>query len=84
MKIFRMLLLSFSVNVFAQELDSIDRSAVKRVVMQNLKLFQACYKDGLKNDPQLAGKIVLNWEIAKVSCTTQRNSCQRKLSFYFW
>jgi hypothetical protein len=61
---------------------TIDREAVRRVVMQHIREFRACYEQGLNRDENLAGKVILEWEFggrgrvlkAKVVSTTLRNT----------
>lgn len=42
---------------------SIDREAVRVVIKNNLNVFKKCYTDEYKNNKNLAGKVVLAWEI---------------------
>ena len=44
---------------------SIDRDAIRRVVEQNLKTIKACYERELNRNPDLAGKVLLEWDIAE-------------------
>jgi hypothetical protein len=42
---------------------TIDREAIRRVILQNINQFKSCYERALNRDPSLSGKIVLNWSI---------------------
>lgn len=42
---------------------TIDREAIRRVILQNINQFKSCYERALNRDPSLNGKIVLRWEI---------------------
>lgn len=61
---------------------SIDKEAIRRVVLANLKQIKACYEKGLNRDPSLYGKIVIQWTIgpggrvteARTKSTTMNSS----------
>ncbi len=42
---------------------SMDREAIRRVVRENLNELRTCYERQLQSDPNLSGKLVLQWEI---------------------
>jgi pSer/pThr/pTyr-binding forkhead associated (FHA) protein len=42
---------------------TIDREAIRRVILQNINQFKSCYERALNRDPSLSGKIVLKWSI---------------------
>jgi outer membrane biosynthesis protein TonB len=44
---------------------SIDREAIRRVILANLKAIRACYELELNRRPDLFGKLVLGWEIGE-------------------
>ncbi len=60
----------------------IDKEAIRRVVLANIKQIKACYEKGLNRDPSLYGKITIQWTIgsggrvlsAGVRNTTMNNS----------
>lgn len=44
---------------------TIDREAIRRVILQNINQFKSCYERALNRDPSLSGKIVLKWSIVE-------------------
>jgi len=58
------ILIVFSLTAKSENTEvSIDREAVKVVIQNNLNVFKKCYTDEYKNNKNLAGKVVLAWEI---------------------
>lgn len=61
---------------------SIDKEAIRRVIRENQRQIQACYEKTLNKNPNLYGKVILEWVItgngrvssARVSSSTLRNS----------
>ena len=61
---------------------SIDREAIRRVIRENQRQIQACYEKTLNKNPNLYGKVILEWVIvangrvssARVSSSTLKNS----------
>lgn len=49
---------------FAEQEPKIDREEVRQVIRKNLKSIKTCYTDGLKNNPNIEGKVVIEWDIA--------------------
>lgn len=41
----------------------IDKDAIRRVVLANIRQIKACYEKGLNKDPGLYGKITIQWSI---------------------
>ncbi|MBK9293174.1 MAG: AgmX/PglI C-terminal domain-containing protein [Oligoflexia bacterium] len=41
----------------------IDKEAIRRVVLNNIRQIKACYEKGLNKDPGLYGKITIQWSI---------------------
>ena len=64
MKLIATILLVLSFGASAGADNSIDKEAVRKVIKNNLPLFQKCYADELKNDPKIKGKVVLSWDIS--------------------
>lgn len=56
---------------------TIDREAVRRVILQNLRVIRTCYERQLNRNPDLMGKIVISWVIGEqgrvVSARTRSN-----------
>jgi hypothetical protein len=44
---------------------TIDREAIRRVILNNIKTIRACYERELNRNPGLYGKLVLGWEIGE-------------------
>jgi hypothetical protein len=44
---------------------TIDREAIRRVIRENINAFRACYERELNRNPDLQGKIVLEWDIGE-------------------
>ena len=44
--------------------DTYDREAVRLTVRESLMKFKDCYNDGVKKNPSLQGKVVVQWDIA--------------------
>ena len=44
---------------------SIDREAIRRVILANLKVIRTCYNRQLERNPDLLGKLVLSWDIGE-------------------
>jgi len=44
---------------------TIDREAIRRVILANLKSIRACYEKELNRHPELYGKLVLGWDIGE-------------------
>lgn len=44
---------------------SIDRDAIRRVIMANIKAIRACYEKQLNRKPDLYGKILIEWQIGE-------------------
>lgn len=44
---------------------SIDRDAIRRVIVQNLRVIRSCYERELNRHPDLFGKLILSWEIGE-------------------
>ena len=42
---------------------TIDREAIRRVVLANLGAIKACYNQALNRAPRMSGKIVMSWEV---------------------
>lgn len=42
---------------------AVDKEAVRRTIRDHLKQIRECYETELKKTPDLAGKIVLKWEV---------------------
>jgi TonB family protein len=61
---------------------TIDREAIRKVIRDNARQIQACYEKALNKNPNLYGKVILEWVIigngrvssAKVSSSTLKNS----------
>ncbi len=61
---------------------TIDREAIRRVIRENQRQIQACYEKSLNKNPNLYGKVILEWVIigngrvsnATVASSTLRNS----------
>lgn len=61
---------------------SIDREAIRRVIRENQRQIQACYEKTLNKNPNLYGKVILEWVIvgngrvssARVSSSSLKNS----------
>ncbi|MES2769035.1 MAG: AgmX/PglI C-terminal domain-containing protein [Bdellovibrionota bacterium] len=61
---------------------SIDREAIRRVIRENQRQITACYEKTLNKNPNLYGKVILEWVIvgngrvssARVSSSTLKNS----------
>lgn len=61
---------------------TIDREAIRRVIRENQRQIQACYEKSLNKNPNLYGKVILEWVIvgsgrvssARVSSSTLRSS----------
>jgi len=61
---------------------TIDKDAIRRVVLENMRQIKACYDRALNKDPALHGKIVMSWVLndkgrvtsANVSSTTMNSS----------
>ena len=41
----------------------IDRQAIRAVISENIKTFEACYKRLLQKNPETYGKLEMKWEI---------------------
>lgn len=44
---------------------TIDREAIRRVILANIKVIRACYERELNRKPDLFGKLVLSWDIGE-------------------
>jgi predicted component of type VI protein secretion system len=44
---------------------TIDREAIRRVILANIKTIRACYERELNRKPDLFGKLVLSWDIGE-------------------
>ena len=44
---------------------SIDREAIRRVILANLRVIRTCYERQLNRRPDLFGKLVLSWDIGE-------------------
>lgn len=44
---------------------TIDREAIRRVIMANLRTIRTCYERQLNRNPDLSGKLVLSWDIGE-------------------
>lgn len=54
---------------------------IKRIVRQNFGRFRLCYENGLRNDPKLAGRVTVTFEITRagdVAKVTQTNDLKDK------
>lgn len=49
---------------FAEQEQKIDHEEVRHVIRKDLKSVGTCYADGLKKNPNIEGKIVIEWDIA--------------------
>lgn len=58
------LLIFLPIFSFAEQDQKIDREEVRQVIKKNLKSIKTCYTEGLKNNPNIEGKIVIEWDIA--------------------
>lgn len=43
----------------------IDKEAIRRVIMANLRIIRACYEKQLNRHPDLYGKLILSWDIGE-------------------
>ena len=43
----------------------IDKEAIRRVIMANLRIIRSCYEAQLNRHPELYGKLVLSWDIGE-------------------
>ncbi len=53
---------------------SIDREAIKRVIQNNVRAIRDCYNRALNRNPDLYGKIILEWEFAEGGRVTSAKS----------
>ncbi|MES2963431.1 MAG: AgmX/PglI C-terminal domain-containing protein, partial [Bdellovibrionota bacterium] len=44
---------------------TIDREAIRRVILANLRTIKTCYNRQLERNPDLLGKLVLSWDIGE-------------------
>ena len=44
---------------------TIDKEAIRRVILSQLRVIKSCYERQLNRHPELAGKIVIGWEIGE-------------------
>lgn len=44
---------------------TIDREAIRRVILANLRVIRTCYNQQLQRNPDLLGKLVLSWDIGE-------------------
>ena len=44
---------------------TIDREAIRRVILANIKAIRSCYERELNRKPELFGKLVLSWDIGE-------------------
>ena len=44
---------------------TIDREVIRRVIVQNQRVLKTCYERELNRNPDLAGKIILEWDIGE-------------------
>jgi hypothetical protein len=42
---------------------NIDREAIRRVIAENIGQIRACYENALNREPDLTGKLILEWQI---------------------
>lgn len=82
MRLVFLILLSFSSrNVFGHSEKKFNRDWVLKVIKQEHKSYSSCYDDGLKINPELEGRVVVDFEIgsdgtvqkAKVGSSTLNN-----------
>jgi pSer/pThr/pTyr-binding forkhead associated (FHA) protein len=61
---------------------SIDREAVRRVVLANMRVVKTCYERQLNRSPDLMGKVVITWDIGEqgrvISAGVQSNELGEK------
>lgn len=50
---------------------TLDKDAIRKVVRAHIDEVRACYNEGLKRDPELAGRIVLEFVIAAEGAVSQ-------------
>ena len=50
---------------------TLDKDAIRKVVRAHLDEVRACYNEGLKRDPELAGRIVLGFVISAAGAVSQ-------------
>lgn len=44
---------------------TIDREAIRRVILANLRVIRTCYERQLNRNPDLMGKLILSWDIGE-------------------
>jgi C-terminal processing protease CtpA/Prc len=63
MKILAIILL-LSISGHADESNSIDKEAVRKIIRKNLASFKKCYDNEVNDNPDIGGKVVLSWDIS--------------------
>lgn len=64
MKYFTVFLIFLPTFSIAEQDQKIDREEVRLIIRKNLNSIKTCYDDGLKNNPNIQGKIVIEWDLA--------------------
>ncbi len=54
----------FSLPIHAGDEKVYDRESVRQIVKKSITKFKDCYDDGVKKNPSLEGKVVVEWVIA--------------------
>ena len=55
----------FATQVFAEEKKTIDREDVRQVIRKNTSSIKTCYSNRLKTNPDIEGKVVVEWDISQ-------------------